>query len=225
MWTNEEFWARALAYAGDIHDGKKRRKRIIKSGQREHSDSTVSSVNCMMPTAVRISLSICLAVIVSGPLSAQKEKFTHYAVNTGGVYRPDLEAHLGSATAKEVGASLGPKMVSARGLVVIWALVTNKNRSEPLHVSASSVHLKLPSGDILSALSPEEVSAWAREVGVSKIPHPELLKGFEIKKGEALAALMAVFRLPKGVEAKRVDAEMTLELGSEGTLQVKSTLF
>jgi hypothetical protein len=106
----------------------------------------------MISTVMRISLSICLAVIVSGPLSAQKEKFTYYAVNTGGVNRPDLEAHLGSAAAKEVGVSLGPKMVSARGLVVILALVTNKNRSEPLHVSPSSAHLKLPSGEIYSSV-------------------------------------------------------------------------
>lgn len=178
-----------------------------------------------MRTAVGISLSICLAVIVSGPSSAQKEKFTYYAVNTGGVDRPDLEAHLGSATAKEVAASLGPKMVSAKGLVLILALVTNKNRSEPLRVSPSSVHLKLQSGQILNALSLEEVSAWARDLGVSKIAQPDLLKGFEIKKGESVVALVAAFRLPKGVEAKRIEAEMTLELGKDGTLQVKSTLF
>lgn len=179
----------------------------------------------MMRTAVSISLSMGLAVILSGPLSAQKEKFTYYPANTGGVSRPDLEAHLGSATAKEVSALLGPKMVSARGLVLILALVRNKNRSEPLHVNPSSVHLKLQSGETLNALPPEEVSAWARELGASKIPQPDLLKGFEVKKGEAVVALAAAFRLPKGVDARRVEAEMTLELGTEATLQVKSTLF
>ena len=163
--------------------------------------------------------------LVSGPLSAQKEKFTYYAVNTGGVNRPDLEAHLGGATAKEVATLLGPRMVSAKGLVLILALVTNKNRSEPLRVSPSSVHLNLQSGEILNALSLEEVSAWARDLGVSKIPQPDLLRGYEIKKGESVVALAAAFRLPKGVEAKRVEAEMVLDLGKEGTLQVKSTLF
>jgi hypothetical protein len=185
----------------------------------------ISAVSCMMGTATRISLSICLTVVVSSPLSAQKEKFTYYPVNTGGVNRPDLEAHLGSATAREVAASLGSKMVSARRLVLILVLVTNKNRSEPLHVSPSSVHLKLPSGEILNALSPEEVAAWARDVGVSKIPQPDLLKGFEVKKGEAIVALAAAFRLPNRVEVNRVQAEMTLELGKEETLQVKSTLW
>ncbi len=179
----------------------------------------------MMRMAASISLSICLAVILGSPLRAQKEKFTYYPVNTGGVSRPDLEAHLGSATAKEVAACLGPKMVSARGLVLILALVTNKNRSEPLRVSPSSVHLKLQSGEILNALTSEEVSAWARDLGASKIPQPDLLQGFEVKKGESAVALVAAFRLPKGVDAKRVEAEMTLELGTEGTLQVKSTLF
>jgi len=173
---------------------------------------------------VRISLSISLAVMVTGPLSAQKEKFTYFTVNTGGVDRPDLEAHLGSATAKEVAACLGPKMVSAEGLALIFALVTNKNRSEPLRVGPSSVHLKLQSGEILNALSPEQVSVWARDLGISKIPQPDLLKGFEVKKGESFVALAAAFRLPKGVEARRVEAEMTLELGSEGTLRVASTL-
>lgn len=196
----------------------------METGQRKRSDSTVSSVNCMMRTAARISLSICLAVIVSGPLSAQKEMFTYYAVNTGGVDRTDFEAHLASATPKEVAASIGPKMISARGLVLILALVTNKNRSEPLRVSPSSVHLKLQSGAILNALSPEEVSAWARDRGVSKIPQPDLLQGFEVKKGESVVALAVAFRLPKGVEANRVEAEMTLALGKEGTLQIKSTL-
>ena len=181
--------------------------------------------SCMMRTAARISVSICLAVVLSGPLRAQKEKFTYYPVNTGGVSRPDLEAHLGSATAKEVAACLGSKMVSARGLVLIFALVTNKNRTEPLRVSPSSVHLKLESGEVVNALSPEEVSAWARDLGVSKIAQPDLLQGFEVKKGESVVALAAAFRLPKGAKAKRVEAEMTLELGKEETLQVKSTLF
>jgi hypothetical protein len=194
----------------------------MKTGKR--SDS-ISAVSCMMGTATRISLSICLAVVVSSPLSAQKEKFRYYPVNMGGVNRPDLEAHLGSATAREIAASLGSKMVSARGLVLILALVTNKNRSEPLRVSPSSVHLKLPSGEILNALSPEEVAVWARDVGVSKIPQPDLLKGFEVKKGEAIVALAAAFRLPNRVEVKRVEAEMTLDLGKEETLQVKSTLW
>lgn len=194
----------------------------MKTGKRCDS---ISAVNCMMGAAVRLSLSICLAVVVSSPSSAQKEKFTYYAVNTGGVNRPDLEAHLGSATAREVAAILGPKMVSAGRLVLILALVTNKNRSEPLRVRPSSVHLKLPSGEILNALSPEEVATWGREVGVSKIPQPDLLKGFEVKKGEAIVAVAAAFRLPNRVEAKRVEAEMTLELGKEETLQVKSTLW
>lgn len=194
----------------------------MKTGKRCDS---ISAVSCMMGTAVRLSLSICLAVVVSSPLSAQKEKFTYYPVNTGGVNRPDLEAHLGSATAREVAATLGPKMVSASRLVLILALVTNKNRSEPLRVRPSSVHLKLPSGEILNALSPEEVAAWGRDVGVSKIPQPDLLKGLEVKKGEAMVALVAAFRLPNRVEAKRVEAEMTLELGKEETLQVKSTLW
>jgi hypothetical protein len=197
----------------------------MKARQRKRSDYTVSSASCIMHTAVRISLSMCLAIIVSGALSAQKEKFTYYAVNTGGINRPDLKAHLGSATAREVAACLGPKMVSARGLVLILALVTNKNRSEPLRVSPSSVHLKLQSGETLSALSPEEVSAWARDLGASKIPQADLLRGFEIKKGESVVALAAAFRLPKEADTKQVEAEMTLELGKEGTLQVKSTLF
>jgi hypothetical protein len=194
----------------------------MKTGKRRDSISTVS---CMMGTATRISLSICLAVVLSSPLSAQKEKFRYYPVNAGGVNRPDLEAHLGSATAREVAASLGSKMVSARGLVLILALVTNKNRSEPMRVSPSSIHLKLPSGETLNALSPEEVAVWARDVGVSNIPQPDLLKGFEVKKGEALVALAAAFRLPNGVEVKRVEAEMTLDLGKQETLQVKSTLW
>lgn len=194
----------------------------MKTGKRGDS---ISAVSFMMGTATRILLSICLAVVVSSPLSAQKEKFRYYPVNTGGVNRPDLEAHLGSATAREVAASLGSKMVSARGLVLILALVTNKNRSEPLRVRPSSVHLKLPSGEILNALSPEEVAVWARDVGVSKIPQLDLLKGFEVKKGEAIVALAAAFRLPNKVEVKRVEAEMTLDLGKEETLQVKSTLW
>lgn len=194
----------------------------MKTGKR---CNPIAAVSCMMDTATRISLSICLAVVVSSPLHAQKEKFRYYPVNTGGVNRPDLEAHLGSATAREVAASLGSKMVSAKGLVLILALVTNKNRSEPLRVSPSSVHLKLPSGEILNALTPEEVAAWARDVGVTKIPQPDLLKGLEVKKGEAIVALAAAFRLPNGVEVKRVQAEMTLDLGKEETLQVKSTLW
>ena len=194
----------------------------MKTGKR---CDAISAANCMIGTAVRISLSICVAVVVSSPLIAQKEKFTYYPVNTGGVSRPDLEAHLGSATAREVAECLGSKMISARGLVLILALVTNKNRSEPLRVIPSSVRLRLPSGEILDALSPEDVAAWARDVGVSKISQPDLLKGLEVKKGEAVVALAAAFRLPNRVEAKRVEAEMTLELGKEETLKVKSTLW
>ena len=166
-----------------------------------------------------------LSGIVSSPLNAQKEKFTYYPASTGGVSRPDLEAHLGSATAKEVAALLGPKMVSAKGLVLILALVTNKNRAEPLRVIPSSVHLDLPSGENVKALSFDEVSAWAHDRGGSEIPQPDVFRGYEINKGESVVALAAAFRLPKGVEAKRVEAEMTIDLGSEGTLKVKSTLF
>ena len=65
----------------------------------------------------------------------------------------------------------------------------------------------------------------AFRVGVSKISQPDLLKGLEVKKGEDVVALAAAFRLPNWVEAERVEAEMTLELGKEETLQVKSTLW
>ena len=194
------------------------------NGRRSCSDSRGSPVRTTR-TALHISLSLCLAVIGSSPVGAQKETFRYYAANIGGVSRPDLEAHIGSATAKEVASVLGRKMVSAGGLVLVLALVTNKNRPEALRVIPSSLHLKLESGETLSALPLEEVSAWARALGVAKIPQPDLLQGLEIKKGESVVALAAAFRLPRGVEAKRVEAEMTLDLGKEGTLQVKSTLF
>jgi len=167
---------------------------------------------------------MCLAFLVTAPTVAQNAQFTYYAVNTGGINRPDLEAHLGCANAKEVATWLGVKMVRVRELVVILPLVKNIAHTEPLRVSPSTVRLRLESGEILNALSPEEVSAWARDVGVSKVPQPDVLKGIEISKGES-SGFAAVFRLPKGRDAKRVEAEMTLDLGSEGTLQVKSTLF
>lgn len=165
-----------------------------------------------------------LAFLVAAPTVAQNAQITYYAVNTGGVNRPDLEAHLGCASAKEVATWLGAKMLHVRELVVILPLVKNIAHTEPLRVSPSTVRLKLVSGEVLSALSPEEVSAWARDVGVSKVPQPDVLRGIEVSKGES-AGFAAVFRLPKGRDTRRVEAEMTLELGSEGTLQVKSTLF
>ncbi len=71
---------------------------------------------------------------------------------------------------------------------------------------------------------PNKYQRGPGDVGVSKVPQPDVLKGIEISKGES-SGFAAVFRLPRGRDAKRVEAEMTLELGSEGTLQVKSTLF
>ena len=153
-----------------------------------------------------------------------KAQFAYYPVNTGGVDRPDFKAHLGCASAKEVASWLGPKMVRLRELAVILPLVVNRDHAEPLRVSPATVHLKLASGEILDALSPEEVAAWARKVGVPKLPHPEVLTGIEVKKGEA-GGFAAVFRLPKGANASRVEAEMRLSLGADEALQVKTTLY
>lgn len=173
-----------------------------------------------------IRMTACLLVLLAfaGRPALCNPQFTYYAANTGGISRPDLEAHIGCANAEEVSRWLGKKMVRVKGLVVVLPLVKNINHAEPLRVNSSTVRLKLASGEILSALSPEEVAAWARSVGISQLPEPGVLEGIEVSKGEALG-FAAVFRLPAGKNPKKVEVEMTLELGSEGTVQVKGTLF
>lgn len=173
-----------------------------------------------------IRMTACLLVLLAfaAQSALSNPQFTYYATNTGGISKPDLEAHIGCANAEEVARWLGKKMVRVKGLVVVLPLVKNINHAEPLRVNSSTVRLKLASGDVLSALSPDEVVSWARSVGISQLREPGVLKGIEVSRGEALG-FAAVFRLPAGKNPKKVEAEMTLELGSEGTVQVKSTLF
>lgn len=147
----------------------------------------------------------------------------NWPASSGQLDRGDFEAHLGSPDPAEIAQLLGPQLARAPDLAVVLALVKNRGRASPVRVDPATVRLRLRSGETLVPLTRDEVTRWAAATG-STVRSYAIFDPIEVNKNEARAAA-AVFRLPTGGDASSVEAQMTIDLGSDGQVSVTSRLF
>ena len=147
-----------------------------------------------------------------------------WAGGSGQLDRTEFEAHAGSASLAEVAQVLGPEMAARPEVGVLMALVKNRTREQPIRVDPSTLRVRLRSGAELRPLSVEEVRAWARESGSSKVPGDAGFRPVDVPMAGAWATA-AVFRFPVDADTREIDVSFVLDLGPGDQAQVTSRLF